>query len=329
MVVLVNILTSCFKNDEMVPAHEPGEVTTIVIPMTMHYSNQVYFNLEKEEIVSTNTRSVFDLNFNCNDTSTIIRLNTSNFAMAAETMFENMEDVMDTTGLIWKFDSSDGSTDSLAISNWITIENDDTTYSNKVWVINRGMDALGNQLGLKKIKFAALVDGKYNFTYSNIDNSNKVEGVVEKDDLFSNIQYSFSAGAVEQTEPEHINWDLLFTQYTTIIISDDGLRVPYLVTGVLQSLNTCIALDTSMLFNDIKLSDTAHFNFSTSFDKIGYNWKELMGDVSTGNFYYETKINNVYIIKDAGSYYYKLRFTNFYNLENGEKGYPTFEFQRL
>jgi hypothetical protein len=35
-----------------------------------------------------------------------------------------------------------------------------------------------------------------------------------------------------------------------------------------------------------------------------------------------------YVVLDREGYFYKLRFISFYN-NSGEKGYPTFEFQRL
>lgn len=328
--MIIVFLSSCFKKDEIVEPHDPGDVSIIVIPMTQYYSNQVYFNLDHGEIISSNTRSIFDLNFSCIDTSTIIRLNTANFALAAETMYDNLDDVTDTIGLIWKFDKSDGNPDSIAFGNWITINDEDTTYSNKVWVINRGVDALGIMLGLRKIQFNGFADNRFYFTYSNMDNSNKVEGYVEKDELYRDIQYSFIEDEVVQTEPERDSWDLLFTQYTTLLFTDDGLPYPYLVTGVLQkNTNIVVALDTTMNFNDIVLADTIFADFSTALDEIGYEWKELIGDVNTGNIYYEIKLENSYIIKGSSSYYYKLRFINFYNPETGEKGYPTFEFQKL
>ena len=330
LVTVIALFSSCFKEDEMVPSHDQGEVVTVVIPMTQYYTKQVYFNLELGDIVSSNTRSIFDLNFSCDDTSTIIRLNTANFAKAAKTMFENLEDVTDTVGLVWKFDKSDGNPDSTAFGNWISIAGDDTTYRNKVWVINRGIDALGNVLGLKKIKFNRLIGGKYFFTFSNMDNSGKVDDFVEKDNLYYYSQYSFINEDLMQTEPEKFNWDLLFTQYTTLLFTDGGLPYPYLVTGVLQKFdNISIASDTSMVFSDITLSDSSNFYFSTALDKIGYDWKKLVGDVNTGSIYYEIKLNENYIIKDYNSYFYKLRFINFYDPLTGEKGYPTFEYQRL
>lgn len=324
------ILTSCFQKDEMVPVHEPGDASTVVIPMTQYYNFQVYFNLDNGKIVSVNNRSAFDMNFNCIDTSTVIRLNTANFAKAAETLYEELEEVTDTIGLVWLFDSSDGNTDSLAISNWISLDGIDTSYSNKVWVINRGVDAMGNRLGLKKVKFTGLIDGRYHFIFSNMDNSDRVDAFAEKDSQYQYTQYSFDDEAMLITEPQTSEWDLLFTQYTTLLYTDEGDPYPYLVTGVLQNYNdVAVALDTNLVFNDISLSDTSTFDFSTAFDKIGYNWKEITGDVNTGDIYYEVKLNNSYIIRDGNSFFYKLRFINFYDPDSGEKGYPTFEFQKL
>ena len=331
VIILVTIsFSSCFKKDEKVTPHNPGDVETATIPLTRYYSNQVYFSLEKQDIVSINIRSLFDLNLDCSDSSTTIRLNTADFAMAAETKATQLQDVTDTTGLIWKFDASDGELDSLAISNWIEVSNGDTTYSNKVWVINRGVNSQGVSLGLVKIKFTGFRLNTYSFSYSNMDNSNRVEAVVDKDSLASYVQYSFDSESVTQYEPELNNWDLLFTQYTTMLTTSEGELYPYLLTGVLQNqARTRVAFDTLMDFNDIVLADTISFGFSKSLDKIGYNWKKLIGDVNTGNIYYEVKLNYNYIIYDGSSYYYKLRFTSFYDFLTGEKGYPTFEYQKL
>ncbi len=324
------IISSCFKEDEMIPPHEPGDVTTVVIPLTMYYENQVYYDMELNEQVSISNRSQFDLNFSCNDTSAIIRLNTANFARAAKTNHTNLDDVTDTTGLVWKFDKSDGNIDSLAIKDWISVSGSDTSYSNKVWVINRGINTAGFNLGLIKIKFNSLVNGKFSFTFANMDNSELTVADVEKNSDFDYIQYSFSNRSIVQSEPPRSGWDLLFTQYTTLLFTDEGEAYPYLVTGVLQKYNgTKVALDTNLVFSDITIADTSSFEFSTSLDKIGYDWKELVGDVGSGDIYYEIKLNNTYIIKDRNSFYYKLRFVNFYNHETGEKGYPTFEYQML
>lgn len=330
IIVISVTLSSCFEKDEMVPTHIPGDVVTATIPMTMFYTYQAYYSLSTSEITSINDRSDFDLNFECLDTSTVIRLNTANFAMAAITDHNNILDIIDTVGLVWNFDGSTGSIDSLAINNWITVLSGDTTYADKVWIFNRGINSLGVQLGLMKIKFTEFKDGAYYFTYAQMDNSNLVNAVVEKDDLHLFKQYSFIGDTAEQFEPIATNWDLLFTQYTSLLYTTEGEAYPYLVTGVLSQYdNLSVALDTNLVFNDITIADTVTLEFSKNFDKIGYNWKELIGDINTGDIRYEVRTNYNYIIKDSKSYFYKLRFVNFYDPVTGEKGFPTFEYQRL
>jgi len=333
LIILISLcigLTSCFEKDTMVPPHEPGDVIVGIIPMTMYYTNQVYYNLENSEISSINNRSAFDLNFECLDTSTVIRLNTANFALATLSDNTNILDDIDTSGLTWYFDGSSGDLDSLALKNWISINNDDTTYNNKVWLINRGINSSGIQLGLMKLKLNKYEQGSFYFTYASIDNSNIVEAKVSKNNEFIYTQYSFETDTIEQYEPEISNWDLLFTQYTTMLFTTEGDAYPYLVTGVLQQYGiVSVALDTNLVFNDITIADTANMEFSKNFDKIGYDWKELIGDVNTGDITYEVRLNYNYIIKDNSSFFYKLRFINFYNPDTGEKGFPTFEYQRL
>jgi len=330
IIAVVLSFSSCFEKDQMVPKHEPGDVIVGVIPMTMYYSNQVYYNLGTSEISGLNERSAFDLNFECLDTSTVIRLNTANFALAALSNNTDILDNIDTVGFQWKFDGSTGDIDSLAVFDWISINNGDTSYNDKVWVINRGINAMGVQLGLVKVKFTAYKKGSFHFSFVSEDDNKVVDAVVSKDSIHLFKQFSFIKESADQFEPPVTDWDLLFTQYTTMLYTNEGESYPYLVTGVLQQYgNVKVALDTNLIFNEISLADTASIDFSYNFDKIGYNWKELVGDVNTGDIRYEVRLNYNYIIKDSKSYYYKLRFVNFYNPETGEKGFPTFEYQRL
>ncbi len=55
-----------------------------------------------------------------------------------------------------------------ALKAWITIDVTDTIYSNKVFVINRGINAAGFSLGLRKAIFTELNAGHYHFTWSNM-----------------------------------------------------------------------------------------------------------------------------------------------------------------
>jgi len=330
LLFLIITLTSCFKEDDPIPAHPKGDLEEVVIPLTLYYVNQVYFSLPTGEQVSMNQKNDFDLSFSCADTSSIIRLNTSTFMSAALTEYTNFEQVTDTAGLTWNFDKSDGNPDSTALKAWINIDGMDTTYLNKVFVINRGINALGFNLGLRKVIFTELQAGNYRFTWSYMDNTNKQEVVIEKDRDYNYTQYSFDSQAIEQLEPSIPEWDLLFTQYTTLLFTDDGEAYPYLVTGTLINPHrTQVAFDSTMTFSDIELEDVLFLDYSSKLDAIGYEWKTIVGDVEGGDFYYKTESGFNYIIRSQTGIFYKLHFTGFYNTETGVKGYPTFEFQRL
>jgi len=329
--IIATVLTSCFKEDDPIQPHPNSTVKQEIIPLTEYYIYQIYFNLATGEQVSTNQKIDFDLSFACDDTATAIRLNTSTFMSAVSTAYTNFEQVNDTSGLKWKFDKSDGNPDSTALYNWISIDGTDTSYLNKVYIVDRGIDEMGFKLGLKKVIFKKLVKNKYYFTYANMDNTEQKEVVIEKNPGFNYIQFSFeNGGEIKQVEPESDNWDLVFTQYTTLLYTSEGDPYPYLVTGTLiNPTGTEVAFDSTMTFNDVVLDDIYYLDYSANLDAIGYEWKELFGDINGGDFYYKTHSNYNYFIKSKQGIFYKLHFTGFYNTETGVKGYPTFEFQRL
>ena len=239
-------LSSCFKEDDPIPPHQKSDVKQEIIPLTQYYVNQVYFNLSTGKQVSTNNKNNFDLSFSCADTAFIIRLNTAKFMKAGITESTDMTKVTDTTGLNWKFDKSDGNPDSTAFVDWIKIDGFDTTCSNRVYVINRGFNEMGFTLGLKKIVFHNLKNGTYYFSWSNMDNSEMTEVTIKKNAGYNYIQYSFdNGGDIKQIEPESDNWDLLFTQYTTMLFTSEGDAYPYIVTGVLTNPGTLVAFDST------------------------------------------------------------------------------------
>lgn len=323
------LLSSCFKEDETMPVRvNPVEIETI--PMGQYYTYQIYFDFEQDSMVSSNLKSEFDFSFSSGDSSWVIRLNTSTFMKTAMTNQTDLTQVMDTTGLTWKFDNSNGDPDSTALFNWMSVSGSDTLFPGRVYVINRGINELGVNLGLRKIIFEKLENNTFYFRYSNMDNTGLVEASVQKDEGYNDVQYSLKTGNIIQLQPQTYNWDLLFTQYTTLLYTDEGDAYPYLVTGTLINMNgTSVAFDSTMVFSHISLDDALSLEFSTRQDAIGYEWKELFGDINGGDYYYKPHENYNYIIHTNLGDYYKLRFVGFYDGETGEKGYPTFEYQRL
>ena len=144
--MLILLMTSCFKEDERIPPHDPGDVITESIELTRDYRYQVYYDLGSSQVISSNLKKEWDLGFECSPEGWHILLNTSSFMVAAATGSDDFNAPIDTTGFDWRVDKSDGNLDSTAIGNWFTWSEPDSNkiYTNEVYVIDRGYDEAGN-----------------------------------------------------------------------------------------------------------------------------------------------------------------------------------------
>ena len=327
-IAVLILLSSCFKEDEPMPAF-PMQTTTI--EMGKYYQYQYHFNLSENKKLTQIDKNSYDLVFESADSGWHIRLNTSAFMMAANTGEKDFEAITDTTGLPWKFDKSNGNPDFIAIGNWLSINGTDTVYENTVYVINRGIDHLGNNRGLKKVKFTRVDKNSYTFSYADFNNENQGEFIINKENEVKHSFFSFDDETqLTGLEPPADKWDLLFTQYTTLLFTNTGEPYPYLVTGVLSNYgNLKMAIDSVQTYENVTLETAQSFDYSNSWDFIGYDWKDIIGDVGSGNVYYEIVPNRTYLLRTINDVYYKLRFINFYNEDTGEKGYPMFQYDVL
>jgi hypothetical protein len=326
ILLLVVFLSSCFKEDEPITPHPPGSVETDTIPMSYNYKYQVYFDLDSGVIRSQNLKTESDLGFECSPSGWKIILNTADFMKAADLGVVPFGQAQDTTHVTWKFDKSDGNPDSLAISIWYQVVKGDTLSNNHVYLIDRGFDENANPLGLYQVVFDSLANSRYYFRFAKIDGGNIFSGVVAKDETVNYMYYSFSSGgSVKRLEPSKEKYDLLFTQYTTLLYTDIGEPYPYLVTGVLTNrYNVEVAIDTVHEFSSITRPQALLLTYSKALDAIGYEWKNY--DFETGAYTVNSK--EIYIIRNNVGIYFKLRFVGFYS-NTGEKGYPVIEHQPL
>ena len=324
------ILSSCFKEDEKIPPYDRGDRITVKIEMTQNYQYQVYYSLNENKVIESNDKKAFDLAFESTLDGTHILLNTANFMLAAVTNETQLENVSSPDGIELHFDVSSGNLDSTAIGNWFSINVSDTIYTGYVYVIDRGYDELGNILGFRKIIFDSLKNDTYYFRYSNMDNTGYTEASIHKVSGSNFVYYSFvDPLGVVQTEPPKGDYEVLFTQYTTLLYTNIGEPYPYLVTGVLLNrFQTYVSFDSIHHFDSISMDIAQNMTFTNQMDRIGYDWKKVVGDVETGQVSYVVRPEWNYIIRANDGFYYKMRFVGFYN-ELGEKGYPTFEYQRL
>ena len=148
--------------------------------------------------------------------------------------------------------------------------------------------------------------------------------VVRRDPLLERVCFSFQKGVVD-VAPLPFDWSLLFTKYTTMLVTNEGENYPYIVNGVLLNPSgVTAALDTIHDFMEMELADTLDLELTSRADVIGYEWKYY--DFDAGVYTIVPEMH--YVIRDRDGFYYKLRFIDFYN-DTGVKGYPRFEYVRL
>jgi hypothetical protein len=235
---------------------------------------------------------------------------------------------VDTTGATWLFNPSDGSADSVAIGQWFTVNGNDTIGTDRLLVIDRGVDVNGNPRGFSQLVMDSLVNGTYYFRLATFNGANPQSFSISKHNDVNHELFSISSPTTIITEPGNSSWDLLFTQYTTLLFTDVGDPYPYLVTGVLLNPKfTFVAFDSISAFNDITFEMAQSMDFTNQADKIGYDWKHYDFDAGT----YTVKSDLNYILRDNKGFLYKLRFIGFYKFLNNrlQKGYPSFEYQKL
>ncbi len=337
----VSFLSSCFKNDDPIILTPPGDVQTDQVAMGPDYYNQIYYKLSTKES-STSDHRCWDLAFETTLSGFHIWLNSGNQIFAANTNSSNFSSVYDTTGANWKWDASSWNKDSTAIGDWINLSPNDPVSTidvpftstpgreeekegaTAVYLLDLGPD-LNSYERFKKIVFKTVNHFQYTFKYANLDNSDYHEITLDKEPGFAYSYFSIRNGnTVVHPEPIKPNWDILFTRYSTILYSN-GSMIHYPVNGVLiNPEGYSVAIDSSKAFSDIDFDFAKDLNYKSNRDVIGYNWKHYSFSSSS----YEVSENINYIIKDKSGYYWKLHFIGFYN-DQGIKGYPQFEYQRL
>ena len=224
--------------------------------------------------------------------------------------------------------SSDGSADSLAIGHWFSINGNDTLGTNQLLLIDRGLDENGIARGFCQFIMDSLKGGTYYFRIAAMNGTNPHSYSVSKKTGVNHVLFSISNPSSTISEPQNSSWDLMFSQYTTLLFTDAGQPYPYLVTGViLNPVFVEAAVDSITPFASIDLVKAQSMTFSRQADRIGYLWKRY--DFNSGS--YTVNSDLIYVIRDTKGFLYKLRFIGFYKYHDNtlEKGFPSFEYQRL
>lgn len=307
----VMAFSSCLKDELPVPTRPRGDGQSVQVCMGAGYQDQLWLDLATGTVVSTNPKTAWDLAFESAANGWRVMLNGSRLMTAWNLGPVDITQATDTNGMgaAMRIDAPSGDPDSTACGDW--------RGTNNVYVIDLGYNALGQSMGLRKVRMAGSSSASYTFDLALLNGTGLQTITVQKDASRGFTCYSFATGTVS-IEPPAGSWDLVFTQYTHQFYDP---FMPYIVTGVLNDrTRTRVARITDADFANVKLADTLAHPFTQRRDAIGYDWKTYSFDEAS----YTVDSRIVYIIQDGEGYFHKLRFLDFYG-EQGQVGCPLFE----
>ncbi|MEL6652976.1 MAG: HmuY family protein [Bacteroidota bacterium] len=310
--VCILSLSSCLREELPVEPYDRGDAVIAQVSMQANYRDQVWYDLGTNQVVATNAKTDWELGFLCADSVWGIRLNSSLAMQAAQTGETDFTAVSSASGLAFKIDHPTGELDSLAIQ----------LPAEDVFVIDLGYTPSGSQRGYRKLQLISSENGQYQIRYAKLDGTDEQTVSVQKDAEYNFVAYSMTEQAQKAIEPPKEQYDLCFSQYMHLFYDP---YQPYLVTGVINNpYLTEVALDSSAVFEAIESADADRLIWSRAWDAIGYAWKYY--DLDEGAF--TVFPEQVFMLRDNEGFLYKLHFQDFYD-EGGNKGTPTFAFQRL
>lgn len=330
------LVTSCLKEDE--PVAKVIERQVVQIPMGNSYAKQYFYSLSDNVVIEGSQRDSWDLAFESTPKGYRVFLNSAKLMSAYAIDASALNSIVDYNAAAARYDAASGDPDATAIGNWGQPNNNNVleviNSANKAHVIDRGRDVSGGRFGQVKVVFKNLVDNTYTLAFGNLDDSTLDTFSITKAEGQNFVYMSFDEGGKEVfAEPQNNLWDLVFTMYTNVFVTDpgggipfsDGDTIPYLVNGVLLNGNGIEAAQlVTTAFDSVDVGQVANLSFSTNWDAIGWDWKSFQ----LSNEGYVTDTTKVYIVKDRNNDLFKLRFIDFYD-ETGERGYPTFEVELI
>lgn len=156
----------------------------------------------------------------------------------------------------------------------------------------------------KKLRINYMINGVFDFTYSNLDGGNAHSGQVATAQFTGkNFGYwSFATNAAMDREPASASWDLVFTKYT------DYVPTAYPVAGVLQN-----RLVTALQVDGVPTGQAQWWGeeFSKDINTIGSDWKSYTGGA------YVIAEDRTYFVKDRPGNIWKIIFAGYGGGSNG------------
>ncbi len=185
-----------------------------------------------------------------------------------------------------------------------------------------GVNISGDPRGWKKIRILREGNG-YKLQYADLDDTTFEEVSISKNAAYNFSFFSFNTNTLVDVEPRKDDWNLCFTVFTNTLSRFGAYGFSDFVTHNRKGGVTGYKLvDSTTSFSDFSKSDIDESLLEEDHTVIGSSWREVIDA--------EKKLieNTFYVLKDKKGNYYKIRFVALLN-EQGERGYPEFEYKLL
>ncbi len=343
LIIITGLFSSCWPDDDqIIPIEEKITKGTklVALPYSI-YTEQTFYNLRSNQLVSYNAMDDWDLGFESSINGKHIILNTADVLEVANVGVQDFSYNQVPDDSLFTYDASSGNFDSLAIHGWLSNEIFPYEYSGNLYFLGK-TDGVSYSI-YKKFKVLALSDTSYTLVIGNLNDNQGDTAIIMKNPLvgFTKVKMIDTPLEVKIIEPNISDWDIVFTQYATILYTDEGVATDYIVRGTLiNPFQTRVArfrideqlvvkeTDVQSYFSQLDASIIDSLQFASNWDVIGWDWKDVTVDESTNTSTYKADPRKVYIIQTQDGSYYKLHFTSFYNLQ-GIKGFPAFEYVKI
>ncbi|MCR5861113.1 hypothetical protein LRS05_02665 [Flavobacterium sp. J372] len=215
---------------------------------------------------------------------------------------------------------------------------------NKVYLVNLGNgpastapalgsdgSAGGEHRGWKKIR--VLRSGNdYKLQYADIDATTHQEVIITKNAAYNFTFFSLVNNATAQVEPQKNQWDLAFTPFVNSF-SMGGPAVPYyfadfIVTNTKGGARSYQVMTSAITYEAFTLADVDQSKFTNDQRNIGSNWRGTAGGVGGTVAQFTVRTDRFYVVKDPAGNIYKVKMTGGV-AQNGERGFPTFQYTLL
>lgn len=269
-------------------------------------NGQIYFNLEKRQVVAQNGVYDWDLAFDCREGKFSILLNSAKAMAAFNTKIKNFEHKFITQQYPWRFDHPCGDLDQTCIGEWGDFSFANPQSYSEVYLINLGLYGRKTPIGFRKIQVIKYQDSSYIFQFANLNGMRGVQDTIKKDPRYNFVYYSFQNGGEQvEIEPQKDDWDIMVSPYVDETRPLGPFDIPInekyaLFDGISQNrYKRRVATDSSAGMDEINYFDLNQYIWTANTNEIGNTWNWWEAKDSS----YHIHKSRSYVVRNGDRFY--------------------------